>query len=147
MTTYSKGVGGAIDTNEDLMDELLHSEMLVLLDREYVLDIILFLCQGIQARENAPWNLLLMEILFHILRDQDPFEVASEGMRPENESSDSAGLASDTTPHSTASGAALSKLLTQEKISRVAVAQRSMSRHSRFGANLRVTGFDGKAAR
>lgn len=149
----SNGVGGASDANEELMDEMLHSELFVLLDREYVFDILLFLCQGIQARENEPWNLLLMEILFHIARDQDPFEVAAAGVRPEHESSAEGDppIEGPTLPqqqtHHSSSTAALSKLLNQEKVSRAAIVQRSMSRHSRFGTNLRVTGFDGKTSR
>lgn len=80
-----KGVGAAGGAEEEMADALLHAELLCIFDREYVFDVILFLCQGIQAPENAPWNLLLMEILFHLYKDQDPADVAMVGPRPASE--------------------------------------------------------------
>jgi timeless len=74
------GGGGAEE--EEASDVLLHMELLVLLDKEYVFDVVLFLCQGVQQRENQPWNLLLMELLFHTLKGQDPEMVAKAGPRP-----------------------------------------------------------------
>ena len=54
----------------------LHHEFITLLDRELVLDILLVLGADIEQRENAQYNLLLMELLHHMLRSQDPAAVA-----------------------------------------------------------------------
>ena len=48
----------------------LHLEMIQLLDRELVLDILLVIGQEIDNRENKQYNLLVMEILHHLLKIQ-----------------------------------------------------------------------------
>lgn len=48
----------------------LHLEMIQLLDRELVLDILLVIGQEIDNRENKQYNLLIMEILHHLLKIQ-----------------------------------------------------------------------------
>jgi timeless len=151
------GVGDGVD------DRHLHQELLVLLEREYVLDVVLCLCQGVQARENQPWNLLLMEIVFHLLRGHDAADVAAAGPPPPregDENTDPAATGATTAPGlplttpappksraGAGGGNALSALLQQERLARAAVAQRVASRHSRFGGGLLLAGFDGKATR
>lgn len=53
--------------------------MISLFERELVLDILLVVGQEMELRENSQYNLLMMEILHHILKGQDPMAVA-EGM-------------------------------------------------------------------
>jgi timeless len=48
----------------------LHQELIALLDRELVLEIILVVGQEMELRENSPYNLLMMEILHNLLRSQ-----------------------------------------------------------------------------
>ncbi len=165
-----KGVGAAGGAEEEMADALLHAELLCIFDREYVFDVILFLCQGIQAPENAPWNLLLMEILFHLYKDQDPADVAMAGPRPAAEEEEEGGggeqqqqpqegeenapgvgneavAASPPPAARKKKNDGLSTILQQESMSRAAVVQQTRSRHSRFGGGLLVTGLDGRAAR
>ena len=49
---------------------VLHQELLSLLQHEMVLDVLLILGQDIEKRENKQYNLLLMEILHHMLKNQ-----------------------------------------------------------------------------
>eukprot|EP00957_Ditylum_brightwellii_P190225 14479646-Ditylum_brightwellii.AAC.1 len=49
---------------------VLHQELISLFERELVLDVFLVLAQELESRENAQYNLLLMEILHHLLRTQ-----------------------------------------------------------------------------
>lgn len=57
--------------------DLLHEELILCFEQEFVLDIFLFLAQGIASDDNSAWNLLLMEILFYLIREHDPAEVGS----------------------------------------------------------------------
>ncbi len=54
----------------------LHQELISLFEKEHVLEIILVLGQEMEARENAQYNLIMMELLHHLLRTQDPAAVA-----------------------------------------------------------------------
>ena len=60
---------------------VLHQELIGLFERELVLDVLLVLSQEMEARENAQYNLLLMEILHHLFRGQDPILVAESPKR------------------------------------------------------------------
>jgi timeless len=55
---------------------MLHCELISLLEQELVLEILLVLGADIELRENSHYNLLLMELLHHLLRNQDPAAVA-----------------------------------------------------------------------
>ncbi len=50
--------------------------MIVLFEKELVLEILLVVGQEMELRENAQYNLLMMEILHHIVKMQDPTAVA-----------------------------------------------------------------------
>jgi timeless len=50
--------------------------MIALFERELVLEILLVVGQEMELRENAQYNLLMMEILHHIVKTQDPTAVA-----------------------------------------------------------------------
>jgi len=54
----------------------LHQDMIALFERELVLEILLVVGQEMELRENAQYNLLMMEILHHIVKTQDPTAVA-----------------------------------------------------------------------
>mmetsp|Transcript_17087 Transcript_17087/g.39446 ORF Transcript_17087/g.39446 Transcript_17087/m.39446 type:complete len:1009 (+) Transcript_17087:154-3180(+) len=54
----------------------LHQDMINLFNRELVLKILLVIGQEMELPENAQYNLLMMEILHHILKTQDPTAVA-----------------------------------------------------------------------
>jgi timeless len=62
--------------------EQLHHEFISLIERELFLDIVHVLCADLEQRENAPYNLLLMELLHHLFRNQDPMAVAKASMGP-----------------------------------------------------------------
>jgi timeless len=57
-------------------DQQLHNELISLLEQELVLEILLVLSADLEARENAPYNLLVLELVHHLLRGQDPAAVA-----------------------------------------------------------------------
>jgi timeless len=65
----------------------LHDELLALYDREYVLEILLVLGANMEQRENVPYNLLVMELLHHLLRQQDPTAVARSSLPKNNNNS------------------------------------------------------------
>jgi timeless len=56
--------------------QTLHDDCVVLLDQELVLEILLVLGADIEQRENLQYNLLLMELVHHLLRHYDPAVVA-----------------------------------------------------------------------
>ena len=49
----------------------LHNECISLFERELVLEIFLVICQEMELRENAQYNLLMMELLHHLFKSQD----------------------------------------------------------------------------
>ncbi len=51
----------------------LHRELIVLMKEEMVLDVLMVIGQEVERRENEGYNLLLMEILHHLLRSQVGF--------------------------------------------------------------------------
>lgn len=55
----------------------MHEQLLVLFQDTLVLDVLLLLAQDVHARENAKLNLLLVEILHGIVRDQEPSAVVA----------------------------------------------------------------------
>jgi timeless len=55
--------------------------MIALFEKELVLEILLVVGQEMELRENAQYNLLMMEILHHIVKTQDPTAVA-RSVRP-----------------------------------------------------------------
>ena len=96
----------------------LRANFLCLLEKELVLDIMLVLGANLDQRENAQYNLLLMELLHHVLRNQDPTAIANssknKGMKPK------AGL--------------LKSRLQREKLTGVPIG----ARHSNFGGTLQL---------
>lgn len=56
--------------------EQLHHKLLSLLENELALDLVLAISQQLEAPENAHYNLLILEILHHMFRNQDPTLVA-----------------------------------------------------------------------
>mmetsp|Transcript_69452 Transcript_69452/g.104791 ORF Transcript_69452/g.104791 Transcript_69452/m.104791 type:complete len:913 (-) Transcript_69452:53-2791(-) len=55
----------------------IHQTLVTLFGKEMVLEIILVLGQELELRENAQYNLLMMELLHHLFKSQDPIAVAS----------------------------------------------------------------------
>lgn len=64
------------DVEQACRDQQLHNEFIGLLEQELVLEILLVLSADLEARENAPYNLLVLELMHHLLRGQDPTAVA-----------------------------------------------------------------------
>eukprot|EP00980_Cylindrotheca_fusiformis_P017599 scaffold5517_cov135-Cylindrotheca_fusiformis.AAC.29 len=54
----------------------LHQELITLFEKELVLEILLVVGQELELRENSQYNLLLMELLHHLLKSQDPIAVS-----------------------------------------------------------------------
>ena len=48
----------------------LHHELIILFEKELVLEILYVIAQDMESRENAQYNLLMMELLNHLLRNQ-----------------------------------------------------------------------------
>lgn len=133
----------------------LHNELISLLERELVLEILLVLGGDLESRENQPYNLLVMELLHHLLRNQDPTAVArsylsgtagpSASAAAASSSGGAAGSAVTSTKSSVAAPSRLRQQLAREKHAIHQVAT-SSSRHSHFGGTL-VVSRDGGAKR
>lgn len=101
----------------------LHNDLIVLLEQEMVLEILLVLAADLEARENQPYNLMVMELVHHVLKHHDPTAVA----RANNKDSQSA--APKVQP------GRLKERLRREKQS---LASSVLTRHSRFGGTFLV---------
>jgi timeless len=75
----------------------LHQDMITLFEKELVLEILLVVGQEMELRENAQYNLLMMEILHHIVKAQDPTAVAKSMDQPTSSSSSTATMSGATT--------------------------------------------------
>ena len=69
------------DTDNVQESNKLHQELITLFDKELVLDIFLVLGQEMESRENVQYNLLLMEIMHHLLKSQVRFVLSVETMQ------------------------------------------------------------------
>jgi Timeless protein len=121
--------------------EDLHYELVSLLERELVLEILLVLAADIEQRENAPYNLLLMELLHLLLRHQNAAQVAKSSLPPtmvdrsRSAHSSVGGGARSGSSSTASSGGSLLGALRREKQALVANAT---SRHSHFGGTLQL---------
>ena len=93
----------------------LHHQLITLFEKELVLEIFLVLGQEMEARENAQYNLLMMEILHHLLKKQDPAAVARSHLAPDTNAPKKSTI--------------LAAKLKQEQIHRFSIAG---ARHGRF---------------
>jgi len=130
---------------------VLHQELISLFERELVLDVFLVLAQELESRENAQYNLLLMEILHHLLRTQDPTQVAritsaiaTKSNAPAIEKVNKGqgpAISPSRTPLRNTSGppASTGSLRAQLKTERQNLRAAAHSRHSHFGGTLVVT--------
>jgi timeless len=107
----------------------LHHELICLFEKELVLEILLVIAQDMESRENAQYNLLLMELLNHLLRNQDPTAVARS---------------SSGQPASTSKSKMFESLTAQLQREKLKVRPSTTSRHSHFGGTLVVNRLDGK---
>ena len=108
-----------------------HCELVTLLESELVLEILLMLAADLEQRENAQYNLLVMELLHHLLRNQDPAAVARVGTGSTRQTSRTTGIQSSTTQGS------LKQQLQREKQSLNACLSKS-TRHSHFAGTIVV---------
>jgi len=114
----------------------LHQELTALFDSELVFEIIFVLAQEMESRENANYNLLLMEMLNYLLKNHDPTVIARSKKGPvlmmtntgkENQSRSKCDV--------------LRQALMKEKSKFLDV---TPARHSHFGGTLVVHRSDGK---
>lgn len=112
------------------------------------MEILLVIGQEMELRENSQYNLLIMEILHHIFKSQDPTAVAKSIHQPYQanncETSAPAGQRQEkaiSTPSSSSSSSFLLSKLKQEQSQR-----RNMTgvRHGNFASTWTKTGADGK---
>jgi len=118
----------------------LHQESITLFEKEMVLDILLVIGQEMESRENKQYNLLVMEILHHILKNQDPTLVArsvleNESKAPSNNRGNHARSYSSRSQGSQSASSGLKSKLQKER-NRLYAA--NSSRHSHFGGTLVV---------
>lgn len=94
--------------------------MIVLFEKELVLEILLVVGQEMELRENAQYNLLMMEILHHIVKVQDPTAVArSFSSRVSDTSANHSASAKNANARSSSSSSsALASKLKQERSQR-----------------------------
>jgi len=122
---------------------VLHQELICLFDREMVLDIILVIGQEMESRENKQYNLLMMEILHHMLKSQDPTLVARSVQAKNHKVTNQTTMASNrSAPNKISSSPQFSKrvgmnsLRAQLQKERQKLQVASTSRHSHFGGTL-----------
>ena len=106
----------------------------MLFEKELVLDILYVIAQEMEARENAQYNLLMMELLNHLLRNQDPTVVARSTMAKPPAA---AKQVKSKTPKP---GSLTAQLQREKQKMRPPIT----SRHSHFGGTLVVNRSDGK---
>ena len=115
----------------------LHQELTALFDAELIFEILFILAQEMESRENANYNLLLMEMLHHLLKNQDPTVVAKSSKRHVVIMTDSK---KQNIPHG-AMGSILKQTLMREKSRFHHV---TPSRHCHFSGTLVLPQPDGK---
>eukprot|EP00536_Pseudo-nitzschia_multiseries_P016881 jgi/Psemu1/247811/estExt_Genewise1.C_12740002 len=113
----------------------LHQDMITLFERELVLEILLVVGQEMELRENAQYNLLMMEILHHVVKAQDPTAVAHSV----RETGTPSGAIANATV--TSSSSALASKLKQEKAQRQTL---KSVRHGHFSGTWMRRQADGK---
>jgi timeless len=120
----------------------LHQQLITLFEKELVLEIVLVIGQEMELRENAQYNLLMMELLHHLLRSQDPTAVARTGLSPHSsdKSSASPNPSQKKARANTTSSSLLAKLK-QEKTQKLALVG---ARHAHFGGTWMKQTLDGK---
>ena len=67
---FLSGLLHIVSAEDSEKANILHRQLVTLFDEEHVLELILVLSQDMEARENAQYNLLIMEILHALVRDQ-----------------------------------------------------------------------------
>ena len=121
----------------------LHNDLICLFEKELVLEILYVISQEMEARENAQYNLLMMELLSHLLRNQDPTAVARSTFAPQKKPPPAASKSNTTVqPRSKPAPkpGSLSAQLAREKQK---LRPPTTSRHSHFGGTLVVNRLDG----
>jgi len=125
----------------------LHDELVQLFDKELVLEILLVLGANMEQRENLPYNLLVMEMLQHLLRNQDPTAVARSGKTKTDAKTNTVTCTASNkdkeNPKSAVGTGALKGQLVREKQS-LGAATAVQSRHGHFGGTLVVNRPGGK---
>jgi len=131
---------------------ILHQQLIGLFEKEMVLDFMLVVGQEMDNRENKDYNLLLMEILHHMLKNQDPTLVArsinhergSSGKEAKVEKKKKGTGAAERFrgPQSRSSGSGI--LANQLKKERNQMQSSCTSRHSYFGGTLVTKRSDGQ---
>jgi timeless len=110
----------------------LHQELISLFDRELVLEILLVLGQEMESRENAQYNLLMMELLSLLLKSQDPIAVARSFKKKKTP---------DQTSAASRPQGALTAKIQQE---RTKIQSLAGARHAHFGGTWMTKRLDGK---
>ena len=130
----------------------LQEELIAMFHDELVLDIVLVLAQHLDDRSNedAHYNLLLMEIIHHLLKNQDPVLVAKYGMFPDDSKVTRTGefnidpKKAKLQPVLRSDGpSSLRSFLSKER-QRLSSNAISTTRHSHFGGTIIVQGAGGK---
>eukprot|EP00557_Chaetoceros_sp_GSL56_P013595 CAMPEP_0176484138 /NCGR_PEP_ID=MMETSP0200_2-20121128/4293_1 /TAXON_ID=947934 /ORGANISM="Chaetoceros sp., Strain GSL56" /LENGTH=1072 /DNA_ID=CAMNT_0017880589 /DNA_START=53 /DNA_END=3268 /DNA_ORIENTATION=+ len=104
----------------------LQQELIALFEREMVLDFLLIIGQEMENIENKQYNLLMMEILYHMLKNQDPTLVARSIIKK------NVNVSADSNAYASRSSSGASSLLNQLKKERQQKHAVSASRHSHF---------------
>ncbi|GKZ00627.1 hypothetical protein MPSEU_001014800 [Mayamaea pseudoterrestris] len=104
----------------------LHNDLIVLLEQEMVLEILFVLAADLEARENQPYNLMVMELVHHMLKHHDPTAVARANAKDHRQGS--------ATAPKVQSGRLKEQLLREKQ----SIASNALTRHSRFGGTLVV---------
>lgn len=118
---------------------VLHQDLLSLFQQEMVLDVLLILGQDIEKRENKQYNLLLMEILHHMLKNQDPTLVSRSAFLK-----DKTQPSVHTKKSSFITSSGKLSLSSQLQKERTSLYSASSSRHSHFGGTLVLQKTDGQ---
>lgn len=137
---------------------VIHQSMIEVFEKELVLDIMVFVGEAVEGKKWSKWNLIVMEVLHYLLKDQDP-EVcarvalgkAKPSFVPLPHAASSSTSSARVTPTAEVKGGmrapsnlgSLSSCLKAEKAKLSSSRGPSrQSRHSRFGGTLKSLGSD-----
>jgi timeless len=121
----------------------LHDELLTLFDRELVLEILLVLGANMEQRENLPYNLLVMELLHHLLRHQDPTAVARSSL-PKSQTPKTASAVGGKENPKASTGLLKGSLVREKQSLGAGAASARTARHSHFGGTMVINRPGGK---
>ena len=115
-------------------DAAVDGALVQVLQHESVLDVCLHLGEHVKHKGNREWNLVLLEIFFHLFRVTTPEDLAFQtgGTPPRDRSAENDAAGNERQARARATEGALDRLWAEKQANKAAAARSMSSRHSRF---------------